>query len=163
MSTVDRSYPVDPSSVEVVEPHDNIIDAGVDPLRHDPLRHDRRWRESTDLDVEIRAGLVPNARSAPGSSWTGMYDDIKRLSAPLIAAGWILDETEQEESREYGDTVSYSLSRGGCRIEIELYEFGSVSVWDLNSESEEPLFHVDSNEVEAAVHIFIEQGWLAGS
>jgi hypothetical protein len=48
---------------------------------------------------------------------------------PLLAAGWVRNDTDQEESWEYGDSVTYGLERSGVSIFVELYEDEYVLVW----------------------------------
>lgn len=66
---------VDPATIEVLEPGEPHVD------RDDPVGHQEGWREVTDLDAAIAAGLVQTARSKQDSTYSNAH-----LHDALLAA-----------------------------------------------------------------------------
>lgn len=161
-------HPVEPDSVEVVTPRFMPPEEvhSTDPMMAEPGR-----RSIDDLDQARAEGLLPPIRVREGGTWSDMWQRLDRVVAPLLDAGWRREGWNEEDSWEYGDSVSYELERAGEQIELELelYEHGHIDVCrneveqevDLDEEPTGALFHlhVDASE-EWRIGVFDAAGWL---
>jgi hypothetical protein len=156
---------VDPASVEVLEP--SAVDAG-DRERGDPLVRDRGWRSVRDLDTAWAEGLVPPAQERSATTWEEMFDQLAAVARPLLGAGWLVERADNDDSWEFGDSVSYELERSAVRIEVDLYADGSILGYDLDQPSDvdedpppDPVFSLPGGaSTEDVVAAFRGQGWI---
>jgi hypothetical protein len=157
-------HSVEPATVEVLEC------GALDPDtldRGDPLIHDPGWRPVHDLDRAVAEGLVTPSRIRQGGTWADMFARLDTMIAPLINSGWARSDTDNEESAEYGDSVSCELRREDTAIWVELYEDGGIVVYPVSNEPDpdpdadtitEPLFICD--EERELLAQFVAGNWV---
>lgn len=101
-----------------------------------------------------------------GARWATMLDQLDDRATPLIAAGWHVIATGNDESWEFGDSVHRDYERQGERIELEYYEHGELVAYPLtdapvgDEEGSAALFSVPASTSETAAAAFKERGWV---
>jgi hypothetical protein len=96
--------------------------------------------------------------------WRSLFAAVAELAQPLLDAGWILIETVEEASWEYGDSVFWVLERAGEGIDLEYYDHGQLVVYPSEPAGDDeptmPLFAVDDATIGRCRDAFHAQGWL---
>lgn len=162
-------YDADPETIEVLRRAAVSVETLV---RDDPLRSTRGWRQVDTLDQARAQGLVLPPISRDGVPWADLLKELDSRVAPLLAAGWKITEHDQDESFNYGDSVSYRLERGALAILIEYHQSAEVrGDWlqgkpaqqnpaTPSDEPSEPAFTVAEGTNDACARAFCQQGWM---
>jgi hypothetical protein len=160
----DQGTPVEVRA-ETVE----VVEVGAVPPeeleRNDPLREGPERQNIESLEQAQALGLLRPSAVRSDLSWDDLFDLLGTMIEPLLAAGWVDEGREQEESWEYGDSVTAHLERGGQFLDIELYEDRYLLVWpggpsEHPDELSEPLARIDELTMEAVVNCYGERGLL---
>lgn len=155
--------------VEVRADTIEVLDVGVVPAEQveatDPLREEPGRRRIKSLEQARQLGLLRPSAVRTDLSWDDLFDLLDTTIEPLLVARWVEVGREQEESWEYGDSVTAHLERHGRLLEIEVYEDRYLLVWPGGPSEDpdgisEPLARIDELTVEALQTCYGERGLL---
>lgn len=83
----------------------------------------------------------------------------------MLDAEWEHTSTESDQSWEYGNSLFWTLERGGLVVELEYYEHGQLVAYPVTEEPDdvenaEPYFSIMESTIGSSRAAMAAQGWL---
>jgi hypothetical protein len=118
-----------------------------------------------ELGSALSQGLVKAISPRSGGDWEPLCRAYESILELLDAAGWTVIDLVYQSSWEHGDSAIETFQRLEHELDIELFEWGDILIYDSDvpgedGEPSEPVEIIENATLDAITTVFRRHKWI---